>query len=119
MTLKIAPFSPWTKQIYEDGAHHWKVTTLVAKAKDLKLRKMPIEALNLVGMEPNLLSMRNWVGHIKSVLDADLSYPIILDEHGRVMDGRHRIAKALLDGEDTIDYVRFDETPSPDWYEDE
>ena len=51
---------------------------------------------------------------LKNVLEADMSFPIILDEDGWVMDGRHRIAKALLEGHEKIKFVRFDVTPSPD-----
>lgn len=45
---------------------------------------------------------------------ADLSYPIILSASGGVMDGMHRIVKAVLDGRTTIDAVQFDEDPDPD-----
>jgi hypothetical protein len=44
---------------------------------------------------------------------------IILDDDGYVMDGRHRIAKAILTGEKSIKFVRFDVTHSPDFYEEE
>jgi len=36
-----------------------------------------------------------------------------MDEDGEIMDGRHRIMRAMLDGADTIKAVRFDENPSP------
>jgi hypothetical protein len=32
------------------------------------------------------------------VLDADLSFPVILGPGGRVIDGMHRIAHVMLDG---------------------
>lgn len=51
--------------------------------------------------------------HMAAINAADLSYPIILDEDGEIMDGRHRIMKAMLAGEKTIKAVRFDENPSP------
>ncbi len=63
--------------------------------------------------------MREFVGHIQKVLDADLTYPIILDDEGYVMDGRHRIAKALLEGHESIKFVRFEKTPGPDIVGDE
>ena len=53
------------------------------------------------------------VGHMMSVNNADLKYPIILDEDGVIMDGRHRVMKALLEGKKTIKAVRFAENPSP------
>ena len=58
-------------------------------------------------------NLREMVAHIRAVLNADLSHPIILDEDGVVMDGRHRIMKAMLNNEPTIKAVRFDENPPP------
>ncbi len=46
---------------------------------------------------------------------ADLAYPIILDSAGRVMDGMHRIGKALMLGHDYIDAVQFTVDPAPDY----
>jgi hypothetical protein len=39
---------------------------------------------------------------------------VILSSDGRVMDGMHRVCKALLLGHDTIDAVRFLHDPEPD-----
>ena len=60
------------------------------------------------------LALREMVMHMKAVNNADLDRPIILDEDGELMDGRHRLMKAMLLGLDTIKAVRFDENPSPD-----
>jgi hypothetical protein len=46
--------------------------------------------------------------------DADLSKPIILNADGSLMDGGHRLCKALLEGRQTILAVRFDVMPTPD-----
>jgi hypothetical protein len=49
------------------------------------------------------------------IIDAvDLSFPIILGADGRVMDGMHRVAKALLQGRSEIEAVRFQVDPEPD-----
>ena len=48
-------------------------------------------------------------------MDADMSYPIIMDDEGFIMDGWHRVAKALLEGRETIKAVRFENTPAPDY----
>ncbi len=47
--------------------------------------------------------------------EVDLSYPIILGADGRVMDGMHRIARAILDGHETIIALQFDVHPEPDY----
>ncbi|HTD71745.1 MAG TPA: hypothetical protein VK647_14955 [Gemmatimonadales bacterium] len=51
---------------------------------------------------------------MRLIEEADLAFPIILSAGGVVMDGRHRIAKAALQGRDRIDAVQFDEDPPPD-----
>jgi len=53
--------------------------------------------------------------HLRLVLAADLRYPIILDQDGRLMDGMHRVGKALLEGVREIPAVRFIEDPQPDF----
>lgn len=57
------------------------------------------------------------VEHMRLIEETDLSFPIILSSDGRVMDGMHRVAKALLEGQKTIEAVKFSRDPEPD-YED-
>jgi hypothetical protein len=63
------------------------------------------------GTEPTI---RTVAQHCKRIMDADLEYPIVLHSDGSLMDGGHRLAKALIQGLDKIKAVRFDETPEPD-----
>lgn len=74
---------------------------------------VPLNHLSLYYTYENL-TLREMVMHMKAVNDADLDKPIILDEDGELMDGRHRLMKAMLTGEEKIKAVRFDENPSPD-----
>ncbi len=60
------------------------------------------------------MPLREMVMHMNAVNAADLSKPIILDEDGELMDGRHRLMKAMLLGDKSIKVVRFDENPTPD-----
>lgn len=46
---------------------------------------------------------------------ADLNHPIILCGEGRVMDGMHRLVKALLEEREAILAVKFENTPEPDY----
>ncbi len=45
---------------------------------------------------------------------ADLSFPMIIGADGHIMDGIHRVAKALLLGIPIVRAVRFAEQPRPD-----
>jgi hypothetical protein len=110
--MNIDAFCHPSKQMAQLGKHIWSVARLFTLAKDLKVMDIPLDHLNIYYKYEDL-TLREMVGHIKSVNDADLSYPIILDEDGEVMDGRHRIMKAILDGEQSIKAVRFDKNPEP------
>ena len=63
------------------------------------------------GPEP---TCRNIVEHCRRINDADLSFPILLTEDGRVFDGMHRIARCLLEGRTTVPARRFASNPEPD-----
>jgi hypothetical protein len=53
--------------------------------------------------------------HAKLIQETDLAYPIILSASGRVMDGMHRVCKALIEGKPTVDAVQFTGDPEPDY----
>lgn len=94
------------------GKHQWDVARLFELSKKLAVMEIPLNHLNVYSKYENL-SLRDMVMHMKAVEQADLSFPIILDEDGEIMDGRHRIMKAIINGDETIKAVRFDENPSP------
>jgi hypothetical protein len=50
----------------------------------------------------------------RDIFDADLSFPIIMTKSGDVLDGAHRIARAYLQGLQTIPAVVLDGWPPPD-----
>ena len=62
-------------------------------------------------------TVRAIVEHARLIRDADLSFPVILGPDGRVMDGMHRIARAMLEGRTEVSAVRFPALPEPDYRE--
>jgi hypothetical protein len=110
--MKIKPFIKTHAQMSRLGCHSWSVARLFELSKDFKVMEIPLDHLHLHYTYENL-TLRDMVMHMIAVVRADLSFPIILDEDGEVMDGRHRIMKALIWGHKTIKAVRFDENPEP------
>lgn len=110
--IKIDPFCEYGMQMCNLGRHHWSVPRLIELSRELPVMEIPLEHMNIYEAYDKM-SLRELVGHMKSVQNADLSYPIILDEDGEIMDGRHRLMKALLNGEETIKAVRFETNPAP------
>lgn len=53
--------------------------------------------------------------HAKLMNETDLNFPIILSQDGAVMDGMHRVCKALILGMGSIQAVQFRADPEPDF----
>jgi hypothetical protein len=60
-------------------------------------------------------TVRQVAEHARLIAAVDLSYPVILGPDGRVMDGMHRIARALLEERLSVPARRFPELPEPDY----
>ena len=102
------------EQCYDDGKYQWRVSRLLKLSEDLEVFELPLQCLNIYNLYPkDIASTKEFVEHVKRVNLADLKCPIILDEEGYVMDGRHRVCKALLENKKSIKAVRFSATPSP------
>ena len=101
------------------GRAYWLTARLWEAAKGLPVRQVAIADIAefeqdcwFVGR--NVPSCRAVAEHARRIMEADLSYPIILSSDGQLMDGGHRIAKAWLAGATQIAAVRFEVDPPPD-----
>lgn len=110
--MKIKNWAKPKDQMCTLGCHSWSISRLFELARELPIMNVPLNHLNLYYTYKKL-TLREMVMHMKAVDAADLERPIILDEDGELMDGRHRLMKAMLLGSETIKAVRFDENPSP------
>lgn len=99
-------------QCCQIGRHIWSVARLHSLAASLPVMDVRLDHL-YVYYTYEKLKLRDFVMHMKAVNEADLSYPIIIDEDGDLMDGRHRLMKAMLEGAETIKVVRFEKNPTP------
>ncbi len=59
-------------------------------------------------------TLREVARHAQRITDASLDIPIILNDDGSLMDGGHRLCKALLEGRESVMAVRFEVMPEPD-----
>lgn len=59
-------------------------------------------------------TVRSVVEHAQRIAAADVSDPILLSHDGWVIDGMHRVARAVLDGHTMIRARRLAEYPPPD-----
>ena len=110
--MNITKFPTPDRQTSSLGRHKWSVPRLFELSKDLPIMDVPLNHLN-IRYTYDGMSLRELAEHVMAVNEADLSFPIILDEDGEIMDGRHRVIKALIKGRTTISAVRFEVNPSP------
>ena len=105
----------------QDGVLIWDVRRLVRLSEGLPAQQ--VDPSQFVELQENHWyrhgdqqpSPTSILEHMALIDACDLSYPIILDANGRVMDGMHRICKAVKEGVATIPAVHFIIDPEPDY----
>jgi hypothetical protein len=99
------------------GNKEWNVSTLIfaVKEQELEVFDLPVKHIDLTGgVFDDLEDVGDFAVHMKRVSNTDLSKPIILSAKGEIMDGWHRVAKALVENRNKIKAVKFETTPEPD-----
>ena len=102
------------------GFDAWDVDRLIELSRGLPVERVTIASIREIDTVywfdgyKQLPTVRKVVEHVRLISEVDVSYPIILGHDGRVMDGMHRIARALLEGRPAIDAFRFPAPVEPD-----
>ena len=102
------------------GLLAWDVDTLVALSAKVPVEELPLSAIGEIDEDwwfahGQVPTVRAVVEHVQLMRDCDLTYPILVDADGRVMDGMHRIARALSEGRTSVLARRLPELPEPDF----
>ena len=105
----------------EDGFDAWDVDRLIALSRGLPIEQVAVADITEIDTtywfdgNKEIATVRKVVEHARLIAEVDASYPIILGPDGRVMDGMHRVARALLEGRPEITAVRLVALPVPDY----
>jgi len=104
----------------DQGLLAWDVSRLVRLSKDLPAFEKSVSEISELNesywFSPDEeATCIDIIRHTKQINEADLSYPVILCSEGKVMDGMHRICKAVLEGRETISAVQFEHPLEPDY----
>ena len=90
------------------------VPTLIewCKQQDYPVFDTPLASLSIDSIPwTNLDDMYDFCHHMKRVNDCSLEYPIMLAPNGCILDGAHRICKAIILGKKTIKCIRIQTMP--------
>lgn len=103
------------------GLLAWDIRRLIGLSRDFPVEQIQIADIAELDQahwyehEGDTPTCRSLLQHMQLIDEVDLRYPIILDQKGRVMDGMHRVCRAVRDGIDRIPAVRFTTDPEPDF----
>ncbi len=104
-----------------NGYYAWDIDRLITLSSTFEKQRVSISEIAEVdeafwsGRDSGNLTCRDVAEHARLIEAADPAYPIILCSKRRVMDGMHRVLKALNAGESSIEAVVFERDPEPDY----
>lgn len=104
----------------EAGLLAWDVHRLVALTANSPVIDVPLTQIKELDepfwfAQEEVATCRKIALHAKLIEETDLNHPIILSKDGRVMDGMHRVCKAVMERRDSIKAVQFSVDPEPDY----
>ena len=105
----------------DNGLDAWDVDRLIRLSAELPVIEVPLAAIAEVDTvywfdgKSEQPTVRKVIEHARLISEVDTTYPVILGPDGRMMDGMHRIARLLLDGQATVRARQFDVLPEPDY----
>ncbi len=98
--------------VQEFDGYTYQVSELIEASKGLEVIDIKVADIFLHYVAPNHKdTLVDFIVHYKRTRDANLKYPIILSPCNFILDGKHRICKALIEGKETIKAVRFTNMP--------
>lgn len=105
--------------LYVRNKVKWKASTLYKAAEEQGCEPfdLPLIGIDLDRMPFNIDNIDDFIYHMKRVMLTNLEYPIMLDWTGSVVDGWHRIAKAILTKKEFIKAIRLKKYIEHDYVE--
>ena len=106
----------WEFDITQTIDFHGKRYSVHEAIRQIKILNLPVQEIRIdqVWMgyfAPCANTLRSFLEHLRMVNEADLSYPIIFNQDMDLIDGKHRLCKAIYEGHETIKYYKFDKDP--------
>lgn len=110
-------WSHGNEKVTSYGGRAWCIRDLMKAVEDEPVFDLPLALIPLNTHDFSAKDLVEFAQHVLHVNEADLSVPIIMDNRGSVIDGRHRIVKALLEGCYSLPCKRVPNGVLPSHYE--
>jgi len=104
-----------------NGYFAWDVLRLIDLSASLPVFELSLDKIAEIDemwwfqAEDDRPTPRAICNHFRLMQQAELDFPVIVCPQGRIMDGMHRIAKALTSGAQSVKAVQLLQMPDPDF----
>ena len=106
-------WNPDTEKVEAYCGGTWKGRDLRAVVKDCPRFKLPLGTFPFRVHSFDVEDLIEFARHMLHVQQANLEEPVIMDDRGVVIDGRHRMVKALLEGREWVWCVKVPHGSKP------
>jgi len=96
---------------YTTNGIRYSIESLIEASKDLISFDLPLAGIDISATPWGGNNISNFIFQFKRINACNFDYPIILDSTGYICDGWHRVAKAIIEGRDTIKAKRLTVMP--------
>jgi hypothetical protein len=108
------------RRLVGEERHWWDINRLIDEIKHLPVIDVPLSEIKELDT-PYWHEEGGWrkpiardlALHAMLMYESNLDFPIILHADGELMDGMHRVCKALILGHKTIKAIKFETDPPP------
>jgi len=113
---RIAPLLKFDESGFSYGNNRWSADLLYREAKIQRCRAevFPLKFYDYSESPWSGDRICDYIYHARRIGNADKTIPIVISPFGCILDGYHRLAKALMDGDKSIMCYRLKEMPKPD-----
>jgi hypothetical protein len=102
------------------GFDAWDVDRLIALVASQPVEHLPLDQIAELDTDywfghGSTPTVRSIAEHFRLMTEVDLRFPIVVDPWGGVMDGMHRVARAVAEGTEFVAAKRLAVLPDPDY----
>jgi len=113
----VAALCSFEESGYCCGDDHYSAPSMYAQAEleGCRAYKFPLAYFDFTNCPwSHTERVADMVYHMRRAMNSDTSIPIIISPVGTIIDGYHRVVKAVLDGDEYVLAYRLKELPDPD-----
>ena len=95
---------------WKSQSYNWEsISKIIARLErghyQTKDVEIDLSVIDLSKYNFNNCNLFEFMTHYKLVEDSNLNYPVIVNSRGNIIDGRHRLCKAIMKGKKKLKWI--------------